>query len=142
MANVELKTKKNNANVSSFIASVADPSMRKDCRAIMTMMKKVTGAPPKMWGTSIIGFGTLHLRYPSGRELNWMLCAVAPRKQAITLYLTTGFGFDEALLKKLGKFKRGKGCLYIKTLSDVDLMVLERLIASSVKSMKKHFNAP
>jgi hypothetical protein len=142
MANAALKTKKNNASVASFIASVPDPSMRKDCKAIMTMMKSVTKSPPKMWGTSIIGFGSLHLRYPSGRELDWMLCAVSPRKQAITLYLTTGFGFDEALLKKLGKYKRGKGCLYIKSLSDVDPAVLERLIASSVRSMKKQFGAP
>jgi hypothetical protein len=142
MAKAELKTKRTVASVAAFISSVKDPAIRKDLRTISAMMKRVTKAPPMMWGTGIIGFGSLHLRYPSGRELDWMLCAVSPRKQAITLYLTTGFGFDEALLKKLGKYKRGKGCLYIKSLSDVDPAVLERLIASSVRSMKKQFGAP
>ena len=137
---VEIKTGRTGASVAAFISSVKDPVVRKDVRAIAALMKKATASKPAMWGTSIIGFGSVTLRYSTGRELDWMLCGISPRKQAITLYLTTGFGFDETLMNTLGKHKRGKGCVYIKSLSDVDSNVLEKLIVASVQAMKKHYD--
>lgn len=138
---VEIKTKRSAASVSAFIASVKDPAVRKDLRTITAMMKKATRSKPAMWGPSIVGFGSVTLRYSTGRELDWMLCGFSPRKQAITLYLSTGFPFKESLMKKLGKHKHGMGCLYIKSLNDVDLKVLEQMIAASVATMKKMYGA-
>ena len=126
----ELKTKKNEASVESFINTVTDEQTRADCLEIAKMMKQATKAEPKMWGASIIGFGEQHLKYASGRELDWMRIGFSPRKQNITLYVT----LNEGLLKKLGKFSTGKGCLYIKKLADVDKKVLKELISASVRS--------
>lgn len=125
----ELKTKKNEANVDDFINGIADEQTRADCFEIAKMMKQATKAEPKMWGSSIIGFGEQHLKYASGRELDWMLIGFSPRKQNITLYIS----LDEGLLKKLGKCTTGKGCLYIKKLADVDKKVLKEIISKSVK---------
>lgn len=134
-----LKTRRTNASVSAFIASVKDPAVRKDLRSITALMKKVTGSKPSMWGPDVVGFGSITLHYSTGRELDWMLCGVAPRKQALTLYLTTGSQFQATLLTKLGKHKHGKGCLYIKSLDDVDLKVLEKIVAASVATMKNKY---
>ena len=128
----ELKTKKNEASVQKFLSTIKDGQVRNDCEEIATMMKQVTKAEPKMWGSSIVGFGEQHLVYESGRELDWMLIGFSPRKQNLTLYVT----LDENLLKKLGKFTTGKGCLYIKKLADVDKKVLKEVIAASVKKTK------
>ena len=128
----ELKTKKNEASVQKFLNTIKDGQVRNDCEEIATMMKQVTKAKPKMWGSSIVGFGEQHLVYESGRELDWMLIGFSPRKQNLTLYVT----LDENLLKKLGKFTTGKGCLYIKKLADVDKKVLKEVIAASVKKTK------
>jgi len=128
----ELKTKKNEASVQKFLNTIKDGQVRNDCEEIATMMKQVTKAEPKMWGSSIVGFGEQHLVYESGRELDWMLIGFSPRKQNLTLYVT----LDENLLKKLGKFTTGKGCLYIKKLADVDKKVLKEVIAASVKKTK------
>lgn len=126
----ELKTKKNEASVEDFIETVQDEQVRADCFEIAKMMEKATKAKPKMWGTRIVGFGEQHLVYESGRELDWMKIGFSPRKQNITLYVS----LDESLLKKLGKFTTGKGCLYIKKLTDVDKKVLNELITASAKS--------
>ncbi|MEY2818036.1 MAG: DUF1801 domain-containing protein [Chloroflexota bacterium] len=126
----ELKTKKNEASVEDFIETVQDEQVRADCFEIAKMMEKATKAKPKMWGSSIVGFGEQHLVYESGRELDWMKIGFSPRKQNITLYVS----LDESLLKKLGKFTTGKGCLYIKKLTDVDTKVLNELITASAKS--------
>lgn len=126
----ELKTKKNEASVEDFIETVQNEQVRADCFEIAKMMEKATKAKPKMWGSSIIGFGEQHLVYESGRELDWMKIGFSPRKQNITLYVS----LDESLLKKLGKFTTGKGCLYIKKLTDVDTKVLNELITASAKS--------
>ncbi|MFM8370656.1 MAG: DUF1801 domain-containing protein [Chloroflexota bacterium] len=126
----ELKTKKNEASVEDFIETVQDEQVRADCFEIAKMMEKATKAKPKMWGSSIVGFGEQHLVYESGRELDWMKIGFSPRKQNITLYVS----LDESLLKKLGKFTTGKGCLYIKKLTDVDKKVLNELITASAKS--------
>lgn len=128
----ELKTKLNNASVDKFLKGVKDEQTRADCYQIIEMMNKATKAEPKMWGTSIIGFGSIHLKYESGRELDWFPIGFSPRKQNITLYLMGGLEQAE-LLGKLGKYSTGKGCLYIKKLADVDVKVLNKLITTSAK---------
>ena len=128
----ELKTKLTNASVDKFLKGVKDEQTRADCYQIIEMMKKATEAEPKMWGTSIIGFGNIHLKYESGRELDWFPIGFSPRKQNITLYLMGGLEQAE-LLGKLGKYSTGKGCLYIKKLADVDVKVLNKLITTSAK---------
>ncbi len=133
----ELKTKVNEASAEGFLNSVADEQVRKDCFEILKMMKQVTKEEPKMWGTSIIGFGSYHYQGAGGREGDWMLTGFSPRKQNLTLYLMGGFNLHEDLLKKLGKYKTSVGCLYIKKLDDVDKKVLKELITASVKTMKK-----
>ena len=135
----ELKTKKTQASVDAFIASVADERLREDCRAVLQMMKQVTRAEPKLWGTNVVGFGDVHMKYESGRELDWFLVGFAPRKDSITLYLLSGFPRHEALMAKLGKYKTGKGCLYLKRFSDVDEKVLRQLIEASVEAMKERY---
>ena len=128
----ELKTKLTNASVDKFLKGVKDEQTRADCYQIIEMMNKATKAEPKMWGTSIIGFGNVHLKYESGRELDWFPIGFSPRKQNITLYLMGGLEQAE-LLGKLGKYSTGKGCLYIKKLADVDVKVLNKLITTSAK---------
>ena len=127
MAKAELKTKKTQASVEDFLNGVKDEQQRKDSFAILQMMKKVTGDQPKMWGSAIIGFGNVQLKYESGRELNWFKMGFSPRKQNLTIYGVNAKGQTE-LLKKLGKHKTGKGCLYINKLTDVDLAVLKKII--------------
>lgn len=134
----EMKTKKTEATVDDFLGSIKEEEIRNDCFEIVKIMKQATKADPKMWGPSIIGFGTRHLKYESGREMDWMIVGFSPRKQNLTLYLSLG-GFDqsEKLLKKLGKHSTGKGCLYIKKLKDVDTKVLKELVVESVQTIKK-----
>jgi hypothetical protein len=134
----ELKTKKTDASVDDFLNALPNEQVRKDCFEIVEMMKRATKEEPKMWGSSIIGFGSIHLKYASGRELDWMRIGFSPRKQNLTLYALPGSLDTYAdLLAKLGKHKRGVGCLYIKTLKDVDAQVLQELIQRSVKVAAK-----
>ena len=137
MAKTELKTKVNDASVTKFLEGVTDEQKRNDCFEILKLMKQVTKEEPKMWGASIVGFGTYHYKGKSGREGDWMLIGFSPRKQNLTLYLTGGFEAHSDLLKKLGKFTTSVGCLYIKTLDDVDRKVLKELVQASVKRMKQ-----
>jgi hypothetical protein len=137
MAKAELKTKVNDASVTEFLDSVADEQKRDDCYQILKLMKQVTREEPKMWGASIVGFGTYRYKGKSGREGDWMLTGFSPRKQNLTLYLMSGFDAHAALLKRLGKFTTGMGCLYIKKLEDVDKKVLKELVQASVKRMKQ-----
>lgn len=137
MAKNELKTKANEASVEDFFNGVEDESVRGDCRKISEMMSEATGAPPKMWGDSIVGFGSQPLKYASGRELDWPIVAFSPRKANITLYLSTGEAWNEELLSKLGKHKTGKGCLYFKRLKEVDEDVLKKLIDESVERTRR-----
>ena len=134
--NAEVKTKVNEASVEGFLNSVEDEQTRKDCFEILKMMKQVTKEEPKMWGASIVGFGSYHYKGASGREGDWMLIGFSPRKQNLTLYLMHGFEVHKDLLKKLGKYKTSMGCLYIKNLDDVDKKVLKELVTESVKRMK------
>ena len=133
----ELKTKKTGASVEDFLNGLPSEQTRKDCFEIVKIMKQVTKEEPKMWGSSIIGFGSTHLKYASGRELDWMSVGFSPRKQNLTLYLTGNFNLQTDLLNKLGKHKTGGGCLYIKTLQDVDTKVLQELIQRSVSATTK-----
>jgi hypothetical protein len=133
----ELKTKVNNASVEGFLNTVEDEAVRKDCFEILKLMKQVTKEEPKMWGSSIVGFGSYHYKGASGREGDWMLTGFSPRKQNLTLYLMGGFDLHKGPLKKLGKYKTSVGCLYIKKLDDVDKKVLKELVTKSVRTMKK-----
>jgi len=133
----ELKTKQNDASVEKFLDGVADEKKRNDCLTVLEIMKQVTRSEPKMWGTSIVGFGSYCYRYESGRELDWFLTGFSPRKEALTLYFMPGFKGQGELLKKLGKHKTGKGCLYIKRIEDVDLPTLKKLIQQSVAHIAK-----
>ena len=133
----ELKTKLTDASVEDFLNTVENEQKRKDCFEILKIMKQVTKETPKMWGTSIVGFGRYHYKGASGREGDWMLTGFSPRKQNLTLYLMGGFDAHKDLLKKLGKYKTSVGCLYIKKLDDVDKKVLKELVTESVNTMKK-----
>lgn len=133
MAKAELKTKQTEAGVNEFLQTIADEQQRIDSARLIEIFTAETGEPPKMWGSSIIGFGQQHLKYDSGRELDWMLCGFSPRKATLTLYLSCAIDEHAALLEKLGKYKTGKGCLYIKRLADTDETVLAKLIRASMK---------
>lgn len=131
----QLKTQKNDASVEQFLDGVANERKRQDSYAILELMQDVTGEEPAMWGTSIIGFGSYHYKYASGRENDWFLVGFSPRKQNLTLYIMSGFDEYESLLADLGKYKTGKSCLYINKLVDVDLSTLRELIEKSVAHM-------
>ncbi|MBE0551240.1 MAG: DUF1801 domain-containing protein [Ignavibacterium sp.] len=133
----ENKTKQTKASVDKFINSIKDESIREDCNTIIKLMKSVTKEEPKMWGPSIIGFGTYHYKYASGREGDMCITGFSSRKHNLTIYLMIGFKKQKAQLEKLGKYKTSKSCLYIKSLKDVDVKVLKEMINSSVKEMKK-----
>lgn len=135
----ELKTKATKASVAAFLRTVDDERKRNDAREVMALMKDVTGKRPKMWGPSIVGFGSYHYRYGSGREGDWPVTGFSPRKQYLTIYIMPGFSRYAPLMKKLGKYKTGKSCLYLKNLDDVDRKVLRRLVARSVTDMKKMY---
>ena len=130
----ELKTQVTKASVNKFLEGIKDEKKRQDCYEILKIMKKATKAEPKMWGTSIVGFGDHHYMYASGREGDWFITGFSPRAQNLTLYMMGGF--DSEVLQRLGKYKTGKGCLYINKLADVDLKVLNELITKSVKQSK------
>ena len=133
---VEPKTKPTTESVEAFLNTIPDEQKRADAFAIAKLMKQVTRAEPEMWGSSIVGFGRYRLKYASGREGDWPLVGFSPRKQNLTLYIMAGFEGYPELLKKLGKFKTGKACLYVNRLTDVDLPTLKELVKQSVKHMK------
>ncbi len=129
----ELKTKPNDASVEAFLNSVENKKRRQDSFVVLEMMKEITGAEPQMWGESIIGFGSYHYKYQSGREGDWFVAGFSPRKQSLTLYIMAGFSRYDELLSKLGKYKHGKSCLYVNKLEDVDMNILRELVTQSVK---------
>lgn len=130
----ELKTRVNDQSVTAFLDKVTEDQRRQDCYTILEMMKKATGAEPKMWGDSIVGFGSYHYKYATGREADWLLMGFSPRKQNLTLYFTPGFEGYQNIFGRLGKFTAGKGCLYIKKLTDVNFEALQELITQSVQA--------
>ena len=133
----ELKTKPNEQRVEEFLNAIPDERKRRDAFAIVEIMQKATKARPKMWGSSIVGFGDRHYQYESGREGDWFVVGFSPRKQNLTLYVLSGFDGEDELLEKLGKHKTGKSCLYINTLEDIHLPTLKELVKKSVQHTNK-----
>ncbi|MHA1988237.1 MAG: DUF1801 domain-containing protein [Promethearchaeota archaeon] len=132
----ELKTKPTKKSVDDFLEKVEHPTKQEDSYKILNLMKEVTEEEPIMWGDSIVGFGSYHYKYASGREGDWFLVGFSPRKQNLTVYLMSGFEKYEDILKDLGKFKTGKSCLYINKLQDIDMQKLKELVEESVKHLK------
>jgi hypothetical protein len=132
----ENKTKATKASATAYIAAIADDAQRADAKALVKMMQAATGEKPVLWGPSIVGFGSTHYVYESGREGDMPVIAFSPRKAAMVLYGATGFAGADKLLARLGKHTTGKGCLYIKRLSDVDPGVLDTMIAKAVASKR------
>ena len=135
----ELKTKRNDTDVQAFIESVEHPKRQRDALRLLDLMGGITGETPRMWGSSIIGYGSYHYRYASGREGDWPITGFAPRKQNLVVYIMPGFTPYGGLLAKLGKFRTGKSCLYVNKLDDVDEDVLTKLIRDSVAEMKHRY---
>jgi len=135
----ELKTARTDASVDAFLDAIEDESRREDCRTLLRIMKQATRAEPAMWGPSIVGFGSYHYKYESGREGDWFLTGFSPRKQNLTLYIMAGFDRYEELMSKLGRHSTGKSCLYVKRLSDLDMKVLKELVTASVRHMKSKY---
>ncbi len=132
----ENKTAKSGASVDEFLSAVENKRRREDGLALLEMMKNVTGLEPEMWGPSIIGFGSYHYRYDSGREGDMPLTGFSPRSRSLSLYIMSGFDEYDALLSKLGKHRTGASCLYINKLADVDMAVLRELVSQSVEHMR------
>jgi hypothetical protein len=135
----ENKTRQNDASVDAFLRSIDNQRRRDDAVTVLALMAEITGEPAKMWGTSLIGFGTYHYKYDSGREGDYFITGLSPRKQALTVYIMQGFSRYGDLMSKLGKHKTGKSCLYINKLGDIDLAVLEQLIRRSVLWMRERY---
>ena len=136
----ENKTRPGGASVTAFMASISDRGMRGDAKKVAAMMRRATGKRARMWGASIVGFGSYHYRYASGREGDAMITGFSPRKRALTVYIMPGFSHFGTLMSKLGSYSTGKSCLYIRRLADVDETVLEQLIEESVKYMRAHYD--
>ncbi len=137
----ENKTKETKASIDKFINSVKDKNIREDCITILKLMKSITKEEPRMWGLSMVGFGSYHYKYASGREGDFFLTGFAPRQQNISIYLMCGLEKQKTNLEKLGKHKTGSSCLYIKSLKDIDVKVLKNMITQSVKGIKKLYPA-
>ncbi len=133
------KTRRNKADVFAFLAGVENSTRREDCRVVVRIMEEITGEPPTMWGGSIIGFGSYRYKYASGREGDWFLTGVSPRKQNLTVYIMPGFSEYDDLMANLGKHKTGKSCLYINKLDDVHLPTLKKLIRLSAARIAKRY---
>jgi nucleoid DNA-binding protein len=136
----EPKTKPTGASVAQFLKAL-DPVRRKECQALVALFTRVTKEQPRMWGSSIVGFGSFHYVYRTGKEGDWPLTGFSPRKASLTLYFMDGFEGREAQLSALGRHSTGKSCLYVKKLEDVSLPVLETLIAQSVKATRARYPA-
>lgn len=135
----ELKTRQTDDSVDEFLNALPDEKKRQDCYTILDIMKLAAQAEPRMWGDSMVGFGSYHYKYASGREGDSFITGFSPRKQNLTLYIMPGFDRYEGLMAKLGKYKTGKSCLYIQKLEDVDLETLKELIQSSVQHMRETY---
>jgi hypothetical protein len=133
----DLKTKPTEQDVVAFLEGVEDERKRRDCFTLLELMRDATGEPAKMWGESMVGFGSYHYKYASGREGDWFLTGFSPRKQNLTLYIMAGFDQYESLMSKLGKHKTGKSCLYIKTVEDIDLETLKKLVRQSAEHVAR-----
>ena len=135
----ENKTKATNASVEAYLSAIEDDERRKDCETITTLMSSITKTQAKLWGPSIVGFDTYHYKYESGREGDWAVTGFSPRKGDISIYLVASGSNQEQLLAQLGRHKMGKSCLYIRKLADVDMKILEQLIAGSVAEVRRRY---
>jgi hypothetical protein len=136
-----MKTKPTTSSVDAFVDSVPDEARRRDCRTLLELMREITGSEPAMWGSSMVGFGRYHYRYDSGREGDWFLTGFSPRKSALTVYVMAGFDRYEEIMRRLGKHKTGKSCLYLVSLADVDLDALRELVEESVRHVRHVYPA-
>lgn len=134
------KTQKTNESVRLFLSSVTEEQKRKDSYTLLNLMGEITQAEPHLWGTSIVGFGEYHYKYKTGREGDWFLTGFSPRKQALILYLMCDLFHDGLDYSGLGKYKLGKGCLYIKRLSDINIAVLKSIIKDSIRIIKEKYS--
>lgn len=135
----EIKTHGTDDSVDAFIDGIAEETRREDCRTLLALMKRVTGEEPRVWSHGVVGFGTFHYKSSSGQEGDWFPVGFASRKAALTVYLGTSLEPLKALLDRLGKYTTGKGCIYIKRLSDIDLSVLEKVVAHSYADTKRTY---
>ena len=135
----EQKTSENDRSVEQFLNRIEDEKKRQECFVILSLMQQITGYPPRMWGDSIVGFGSIHYKYATGHEGDMALTGFSPRKQNLTIYIQMGFERYTDLMAKLGKYKTGKSCLYIKTVADIDLKVLGKLIERSVTAVQDYY---
>lgn len=136
----DLETKPTEASVAGFLATVAE-DRRGDCEALVALMRRATGEEPRMWGPSMVGFGSYHYRYESGREGDWFLAGFSPRKKDLTVYVVAGFTGFEELLARLGRHQTGKSCLYLRSLAEVDSEVLEELVRRSAEQVARQYAA-
>ena len=134
-----LKTGPGDASVDAFLDSVDNENRREDARRVIAMMQRATQEPPRMWGERIVGFGSYHYAYASGREGDWPLVGLSPGKRNLTLYIMPGFDDYQGLLAKLGRHRTGKSCLYVNNLQDIDMRVLEELVRQSAADMRKRY---
>lgn len=137
----ELKTRPNDSDVYAFVAAVEQPWKREDSLQLIALFSKITGAPPVMWGDSIIGFGNYHFKYESGKELDWFFIGFSPRKASLSLYLMGRNDEINALLADLGKHKTSVGCVYIKRLSEINMNILEQIAKKSMEVIKQRYAA-
>lgn len=135
----DLKTKQNDESVSAFLEALDHPKRKADALEVCGLMSRLTGWQARMWGKSIVGFGAYDYTYESGHSGRWMMVGLSPRKSSLTIYIMPGFKPFPELMEKLGKYKTGKSCLYINKLEDIDVGVLEKLIAQSVDVMKERY---
>ena len=134
-----LKTRPSDASVEAFLDSVDNEDRREDARRVIAIMRQVTEEPAKMWGSRLVGFGSYHYRYASGREGDWPLTGLSPGKRNLTVYIMPGFDDYGEMLARLGKHRTGKSCLYVNRLRDVDLNVLKEIIRQSVADMRRRY---
>lgn len=135
----DLKTQRNKASVRDFLNAIEDADKRRDCKLLAKEMKRLSGWKAVLWGASIVGFGSYHYRYKSGREGDWMVTGFSPRKQNISIYIMPGFEPFSELMTNLGKFKTGRSCLYVRQLDDIDTQVLWRLVSRSIEWMQERY---
>lgn len=141
MAKADLKTTPTQADPAAFVAAIQEPTRRADCTILLDLMARITGEPARMWGPSMVGFGRYRYRYDSGREGEYFRTGFSPRKANLTIYIMPGYGDFGPILERLGKHTLGKSCLYLKSLSDVDLTVLEELLRAGLDRMQAHYPA-
>lgn len=135
----ENKTRPTHASADDFLAAISNEERREDCQVIRRIMEKVTGEPAVIWGTSIVGFGQYHYRYESGREGDWAVTGFSPRTNDVSVHLLAAGPDQAGLLARLGRYRMGKSCLYIRKRSDIDLGVLEQLISDSVSEVRRRY---